>query len=432
MKNKKTKNKVNKGADKEASKRLGKHFLPVFIAVFLVITVALGTVLGIVSALNNARAAVKYNGVTMDEGTAAYFQGYYKKQFMKLLSDSGVADVIDQPAFWNTKAEDYDKTYGELLQEGCEEYIASIIAANYLFDGYATVSSDIKRQIKESVLEEVNNSTAEGDVGKFDEMLLSLGYGFTYSSMLKAAEMMYKADSVKSIIYGVSGENLSDYSHPDAEALCDEYLNEYAHVKLLIINTETQYKLDENNNKIKGDDGYYETEPLPESIKVERLEDIEEIREHIAAIGTDGEQMSSAVFDSFIEKYEDSSEVSSDNYALSMPDGYYFHKSASYTQNFPEVGSEAVETALSMEIGEYAECTVNGNVCFIYRAPVTAGAYASALAEVCFTDFYSDLADRLYEETLALYTDGVVFTDKYSSEELYYIRPNFEYMLPRF
>ncbi len=429
MSNKKNKNGALPSAENkriQTAEFMGKHFIKIFVSVFLLFAIVFGTVLGIVSAIRSGSAAVSYKGVVMDAKTLSFFQSYYKKLYMSALSNAGVENVYDEPAFWNSVGEGEKKSYGELLRENSELYVKQIVAANYLYDNYSRVTKSEREAIREAAMAVVLRE-ADGSTASFNDQLSAFGFKFDYEAMLGAAEMIYKADSVKRLIYGTQGSSLKDGSISDASELCDEYLMEYTHVKLIVLNTETKYKLDENGKKIVGFDGKYETEALTEKERSEILEDVENIRTHIANIGTDEAQMSPTMFDmlhnNFIEdgKMEDSG----------LRDGYYFHPDSEFTEGFPEEYLDIVERAYEMEPDSYSEVKLGDQVCFIYKLSPTKNIYKTSLSEACFGDFYSDLAAKLFHESISLYSEEVSFTDKYDPDEIILLPYNYKY-IPRF
>ena len=95
--------------------------------------------------VKNARAAVKYDGLTMDRECVSFFASYYKTIYMSALSkptlfSEGVKNVSDTRYFWESVSES-GETYGELLESGVETYIKQMMVAVYLYDNYASVSA---------------------------------------------------------------------------------------------------------------------------------------------------------------------------------------------------------------------------------------------------------------------------------------------------
>lgn len=412
---------MKKKTDNAKMKKQGtakkKHgFLIIFVCIFLVLTVAFGIFFGVRAAVKNSRAAVSFKGQTMDGEVVSFFISYYKYRYMSMLSSAGVKDVEDTPGFWRTDAGE-GKTYGELLKEAAAEYIRQVMVANYLYDRYGTLSSSEKKSISDARRNLVEYK-ADGSKKAFDKEAEK--YGFSYSSFYDACVMLYKANAAKSVIYGTSGSAIAEYPE-----LASRYLSEYSHVKLLFIRTETDFKVDEDGNRITGNDGYYETRELTAEEKAERQAVINEIRGYIAAIGTDEDEMSPELFDYYLSHYDGGD-------ADMHGEGYYFHKNAEFTAGFANtVSSDVVTRALAMSVGSFAEVKVDFGVCFIYKYEVTAGAYSSSRVEDCFTDFYSDAATALFEESLAAYTPDVVFNDRFYDIDIITLPYNYIY-LPQF
>ncbi len=392
-------------------------FLITFICIFLALVLIFGAILGIMSAVRNSKAAVKYEGLTMSEETASFFVTYYKYRYMSILSSTGVVGVEDTRGFWNKIHEDEGVSYGELLQKSTEQYIRQIMVANYLYDNYARLTSD-DRDIINTARGELLTYKADGNKDLFNSEVSK--YGFDYSSLKDAITMLYKANVAKNIIYGADGSNLKNFPE-----LANEYLTEYTHVKLLFIRTETTFVLDENGDRIIGDDGNDETRLLTEAEKTERQELISDIRGYIDARESGGDiQMGEEMFNYYLEKHD---EGDKDMHA----DGYYFHKNSAFTSEFSEVFKNIVDKSYSMEIGSYDEVNVDFGVCFIYKYEPTANVYASTLAEVCFTDFYSDAAAVIFEKTLTELSTDVVLTEKFKKIDIIALPYNYDY-LPSF
>ena len=225
----------------------GKRLFLILICSFLAAVLVFGLTLGIITAYKNSKAAIRYNGLTMTEEECSYFLSYYKNLYMKYLSRSGVTDVEDTLGFWNKIDESESKTYGELLLESSEKFMRELIVSVSLFDRYVSLSKNEKKLI-ENAAENVLTYKADGSIDKFNSM--SRKFGFVYSDFEDAVKSFYKSASAKTAIYGKDGSSMSSYP-----SLCAEYLAEYSHVKLLFIRTNDKFLLDENGNRVVGNDG---------------------------------------------------------------------------------------------------------------------------------------------------------------------------------
>lgn len=416
MKENKKNQLLSKNKNKE-QKRQKNVFLITFVCIFLALVLIFGAVIGIITLVKNTNAVVKYEGLTMDKETASFFVTYYKYRYMSILSSLGVENVEDSRGFWNEIYEKEGVSYGELLTKSTEQYIRQIMVANYLFDNYARLTSD-DRDIINTARSELLTYKADGSKDRFNSEVSR--YGFDYGSLKDAITMLYKANIAKNIIYGEDGSNLKNF--PD---LANEYLSEYTHVKLLYIRTETTFVLDEVGNRVVGDDGNDETRFLTDAEKAERQTLISEIRGYIEAAKVGGDiQMGEEMFDYYLEKHD---EGDGDMHE----DGYYFHENSAFTAEFSEVFKNVVDKSYAMEIGTYDEVNVDFGVCFIYKYEPTANVYASTLAEVCFTDFYSDAANVMFEKTLTELSADVIFTEKFKKIDIIALPYNYDY-LPSF
>jgi len=379
----------------------GQRLLLIFAAAFVGLALIFGLVFGIIIGVDRASAVAEYGGVTMDKKTASYFASYYKYSYIALLRGQGV-EAYDDPEFWYTSNAD-GVTYGRLLAEGARAFISDVIVANYYFNRYASLDSSERKKINaaaDAVIERFNGNTdALNDA--FVKCGIDLG------ALKSAAEMLYKAISAKSEIYGTAGVKLSEFPEE-----CTEYLNEYSHVKLLFIRTEDTFVLDENGNRVFSG-GTYETRPLTEEEKSERQSFIERVDSEISGYESGGDlQITEEIFDGYLKKYK---EGDSDRDS----GGYYFSGTSAYTAAFAEeVSADVVETALNMKIGEYEKVATDFAVCYIYRYEVAPGAYLDSSADGFFADFYSDAADYLYIRLLENMREDVVFTDKLSDTDI--------------
>jgi hypothetical protein len=237
------------------------------------------------------------------------------------------------------------------------------------------------------VCDEVLTYKANGSVKEFNE--LAKPHGFDYKSFCRAAVMLYKAQYLRSVLYGLNGENLKNFRDE-----CEEYYSRYSHVKLLFIRTEDKFLLDDEGNRVRDEDNRDITVPLTDAERARRLENIATIRTMIANYNEGKDpSMSPAMFDNYLKTVDEGDESMRNT-------GYYFCENAEYTKEFASKYSDIVLTAQSMEIGSYNEVATDFGVCFIYRYENTEGAYVDESPDGCFSDFYSDAADILFYELI--------------------------------
>lgn len=401
---------------KKSGKKLkNNRFLIVFVSVFLALAVILAAVLGIVSGVKKSQAVAIYKGQSMNVEVASFFASYYKYTYMTLLKNSGVLEVEDSPGFWNSEASD-GKKYIDYLSEGTEEYIKQVLVGNYLYDRYGRLTSDEKDKITKAV-DELVEFRADGSRKKFNELVV--GYGFDYASLCDAAKMLYKASTAQKMIYGNNGENVANFPTRAAE-----YLAEYSHVKLLFIRTNDKFVY-ENGKRVKGDDGNYLLEPLTAEEIAERKGVISEIETAIAAIGSGvGVEMNAEMFDHYLKNHDEGDEDMRE-------DGYYFCSRSSFTQEFSTVFKNIVDKSYELPINSFAKIELDFGVCFIYKTEPTAAAYASGISEACFSDFYSDASNFLFEKDITELSEEVDVREKLSEINLVTLPYNYSY-LPKF
>jgi len=398
-----------------------RKFLLIFVCIFVSILLVLGAVLGIASAVKKSRSVVSFKGITMDEEVASFFVTQYKYNFMSMLSASGVKNVEDTLGFWN-KVSENEKTYGELLTEGAYEYIKQIMATNYIYDRYASLSKSDKEVISTAV-EETLTYKAGGNENTFNKAVSE--YGFSYSSYKTAVTMLYKASMAQTIVCGSNGENLENGSQSIKEYITvEEYLSRFSHVKLLFIRTDTTFVLDDSGNRIKNSDGSYQLRNLTDEEKEQRQSLISEIRGHISAIGSGEAEMGATMFDYYLQNNDEGDPDMRSN-------GYYFNENSEYTQVFTSVYEDIVNTSYELQIGEFGEAEVDFGVCFIYKYETSESDLEKSTLEVCFRDFYSDLSGVFFDKLLADFTPHVEFSKKMDNVDVLKLPYNYIY-LPAF
>ena len=404
--------------EKQKKPRVSKksRILITFICIFLSIAVILGAVFAIILGVKKSKAVVYYEGVAMNEGVVSFFSSYYKSRFLSALNNSGTP-AYDTEEFWASIYQG-DVTYGEYFEYYAKDYISDIIASNYLFNKYSSLTSSDRKAINKTV-EEVLTYKANGSKDEFNKE--TEGYGFDFNDFREGAKMMYKAQKVRSVVFGENGEKRGSFPEE-----CEQYFSNYSHVKLLFIRTEDKFLLDADGNRVIGEDGNDSLVSLTDAEKAEKQRVITEIRDAIAAFEQGGDlQMSPELFDNYLEKHGNGDSAMNSS-------GYYFYTQAEYTEEFYTAFPKIVETSMSMEIGSYAEVAVDFGVCFIYRYENVYRAYASSLAGDCFSDFYSDAADYLFARSVEEIVSDVVFNDsRYSQIEFEKIAAN-SIFVPRF
>lgn len=377
----------------------GQKILLIFVAAFLLAAVIFATVLGVMMASRQARAAVEYEGVTMDEMTASYFASYYKYLYIAELR-RGDIDASDDPEFWQS-ADENGVTYGSLLVVGARNFISDVLVANYYFNRYASLTAEEKKTL---------DGYGDMILGRFGEEELDVvldSCGIDKKTVRRAVEMHYKATRAKSEIYGTGGAALMGY--PDE---CEEYLKEYSRVKLLFIRKKDTFVLDEKGNRVV-EDGRDKLRDLTAEEIAEREALIARIDEEIRGYETGGNvQITEDLFESYIKQHGEGE-------LGNTKSEYYFSASSDYAASFAaDVSIDVVRTALEMEIGEYRKVDADFAICYLYRCPVESGAYVDSSEKGFFADFYSDAAGFLFAKTLSDMREDVVFTGKLSEQDV--------------
>lgn len=336
--------------------------LPIVICSLLAALIIFGSVMGVIALVKELGSVVSYGGITVDRGVASYLTSTFKSNY------SG----------------DDDK-YGEAL----EEYIRSVVIAAYLFDSTVGLTAEDREWIDTNT-REILDYRAENSVEKFNRM--SKNMGFTYSDFRAATELLYKACAAEEAIYGAGGSKLQGASNT---RYCEEYLATYSHVKVIYIRTEDRFLLDDKGNRVPDGNGNDTLVDLTDRECQLVRDDIARIKLLIDNIKTDGdEQMSDAAFESYYSKYNDD--------PLNRVNGYYFKEGTLVTEQFRSVYPNMIETALSMDIGEFDVSADGDTVCVIYKYAPKALDYAASSVAHFFEDFYAGASAHYFGESLEL------------------------------
>ena len=410
-KSQKTKNKISKN-----------KIVLTIVCVFIALVLIFGVTFGIILCVRNAKTVVSYAGVRLEEGEVNFLKACYKYSFIVNYAEDGAKDTL---AFWNSK-HDENRTYGELLREGAEEYIKETVVKVYLFDRFCSLST-LDEDSVNLAIKDVLRYRADGSEEKFNETYSD--FGFDFDDFSNMCYVLYKAAVVGDLIYGANGENMQSLT-----AECNKYFENYSHVKLLFIRTENDFVLDSNGNRIiDRETGEEVLVDFTDSEKARVQALLSEIRASIKAFEdkTDDLRMTPEYFNRLLSEHgsDDSDKESS---------GYYFSAYSSYTQAFVsdddgvnEQRLEIVKRALSMKEGSYAELPYSGGVCFIYKYGNTAGAYTDTSADGFFSDFYYLAAEQTFMDFVTELLSEVKIKDKYSNIDVVSM-PSENMFIPRF
>ncbi len=391
------------------------RFMLIFVCIFVAAVILAGAILGIALGVKNSRAVVKYKGLTVNKEEASFFAANYKRIYMENLSAGGV-NVSDTAEFWNTECNGVN-TYGEFLEYYTKQYIKEILVANYLYDSYTKLTSQDKRDIKLAA-EEILDYQAGGSVETFNENAEKMG--FDYSVFKDVTEMLYKANMVRTVIFGKQGANLVGETE-----ILEEYLKGYSHVKLIFIREDRDFKLDEDGNRVQDKDGDDLLFYLSEEERIRRQADIASLSSAMEGLESGGEiQISPTMFENYLARYKSGYDDLDKN-------GYYFHEASSYTAEFAIAFPDVVETALDMQVGQYKKVKFDLGYCFIYKYDVTPGAYLEKTEVSCFDDFYNNAAASSFDKMIEELTKDIKFNDKISEINFLTIPKNTSYY-PKF
>ena len=385
-------------------KKNGKKFLITFVCIFLSLIIIAGLIIGIFAAIKNKKAVVKYKDVTLTEAEVKFLASYCKYDLLTAYKSEGAKDT---PEFWNSKCA-IAKNYAELLEYRTKQLVTQVVAANYVFDKYSRLTSEHKNEIK-VITKEILDYRMNSSEDNFNS--LSLPSGFSYSDYEGIVTKLYKFNKAYNIY---SAANYAEMSQN--QELCNSFYAEYSKVYLLFINTEKDYKLDSNGNRVD-ENGKFVYVDLSEEERAKRLADVESIRTALKNCGTDiYPQMSNTMWEQFVAEYPSP-------YGVKDQNGFYLHDSTSYTTWLENEQSNVVNEALLMESGDYSavqEVKTEQGVCFIYKVPIDVSdkAYLDTSTESCFLDFYASLVASEFEKAVVELSKQVELRDAYYAIDL--------------
>lgn len=361
--------------------------LLVIVGAFLSVLFVFGAVLITVTAVRNSRYVASHGGFGMDEKTANYFASFYKSLF---LEGSGADDT---PEFWASCPEGETKTYGEYLEEGYEQFVREVLAASSLYSSVASYGKDEKAEVEKSISFLLDSSEFRGSEEAFNRTVEQ--YGFDLDSFRKASEILYRYRRAKSALYGYSGELIGA-----AEA--NEYFETYTYAEMIFV----------SDSRLSDSVVSANVAALAEAIEIFRETD-----------GRGSGSVTSEMFDGY-KKYN--------SVTVGVNCGYYLNVNSEFTVKVgDESGApfmhEVFETAISASVGEFCTVDYDGGICFIYKKPLTAGAYADTEYEKFFTDFMSDAADHAYLEILKASCSEVKIKSSFSEIDITAIPYNYLY-----
>ena len=363
----------------------GQKILVIFVAAFVLAALIFAIVFGAIMAARRAMAVVRYESVNIDEKTTAYLISYYKYWYMGNLRAQGIPDATDSMEFWGTSDENGIE-YGQTLTIDTLNFLKRIAVSNHIFNQYGTLTDQDRKNINDSVDSIFRN------LGDDAEEALA-ACGTDRASVKRAAELIYKDSLAQKTLFGADGSKLTVYE--DDAIDCEKYLQEYSHVKILVIGKED----------------------ATESEKEERAAFVAKIDEEIQRYENkeDG-RITEEIFESYIKNNSDGDKSRAE-------EGYYFNAFSEYTQSIVQNdtvfnegdGAKIVETALKMENETYEKIEIDYATIYLYKCPVEPGAYGASANQDFFSDFYSDAADYFFPLLLADLREDVTLTDKISS-----------------
>ncbi len=417
--------------EEERAKRTRRTVIIVLSAI-LAAAIVFGIVLGVVTLVRSASYVMTLDRVGIDKGVASFLISIYKHDYIETLLNNGI-DASDSNEFWLKKR--YTGTEGDLFNYEVTEYLKGIVAANVLFDEYATLTDEDIYKIDFAV-QEVLNFQAGGSKKTFNELTSSMGFDF--KDFKRGTEMLYKLRVVYNTVFGESGSKMqtsfADY--------CDTYYNaNYIRAKILIIRTQDTYKFDENGEMIKGEDGKYEIRTLTEEEKLERADYIARLDSCVAQLKNNPDN--TIAFNDFNNLLDEVAEKYKENVTSAVKNGYYLAKGSDYTTKLSLDG--IINEAFNLEVGEIYTCETGVTVaedndkstgfsykCYVYKMEKEARAYKNSSLEHFFVDFNALASVSLYGEIVDEYSKNVEIKDKWDAINPVAIPRNYNYRVKSF
>ncbi len=377
------------GKQNTPKKKMSKNarILTTCVCIFLSLVLIFGIVFGIIIAVREAKAVVKVGSVAISEGECRVLASYYKYSYLNDLRSEGYA-VSDTASFWQSKHNN-GMTQGELYEKNLKSYIASVAAASNLYYTLTTLSDGDEKYIKSKTEAFVSYYGSEENFEKNVEK-----FGFNYDDFVGAMTLTYTAELAYYLLYGNGGEALKEGGAENI-VRCDEYLSDYARVKMIFFAKERVFEKDESGQTV-------ERELNPAEI-LER-ENMTEIFKEAVAAGT--------FLELTIDEYLANSENPNDGDREMGLVGYYFSPTALQTANFALERPEIVEAAFDMTTGEARYLELSDAHVFLYRANPVSRAYTDE-ENPFFSDFFKNASQEFFAEEIEALSDEVEFKDKY-------------------
>ncbi len=411
--------KINGNKGKTDEKR--PNLLLLIVAISLAVLLLFGIVLGGILLAREISSVASFGGVYIDEGVASFLASSFKYQYLVALGE----EAFDSELFWGREIEE-GVTYGDMLKEECENYIRGILVGAYLYNMTKSLSAT-EREYLDTNTREVLEYRANSSVAEFNRM--SAEMGFDYDDFCVGTELIYKAVAAKNVLYGTNGSELKAGGYFGDT---NTYYSTFSRVRMLIIRTEEDFVV-ENGEVVRDSSGQYKTYTLSATDKLQRQNDIDEIRRLIEGANKDyDEQMSPYYFSEMLEKYNPYDDFKSS--------GYYFSNMSEYTAGFATevsaangfddgLGDRVIEASMSLPLEGYGEVEYSGGVIFLYKMPLDEYAYLNPDYEVFFTDFYPDAANYLYMKSLDDYSPMVNLKDNYYKIDILTLPYNSQFVI---
>ena len=272
---------------------------------------------------------------------------------------------------------------------------------SYLFDRNTRLTQSDKEIIRSSVEAVLYNY--DGDKKALNKAALDLG--FDYSDIERGAELIYKYEMAKSVIFGYDASALGGGSFDNE---CDEFYDSYAYAKLLFIRTNDGYVTDP-------DTGKKELVELDSTVKADVAATVGKLRSYI-----DEGVMNAETMEKYLAEWSLKDE-------MNRIGGYYFANTAKHTSSMREAYSDVIDTVLEQKEYTFSMVDTQWGVCIIYRLPLPTRGYTYPANDLFFSDFYEDAATYIYYRELLGYSSDVKVKDSFAKIDLE--RLTYNYML---
>ena len=309
--------------------------------------------------------AIKYKNTVMTEPEYSYWFSTLKTQMLATYNNG-----IDSEDFWSSVTED-GLTYEEILTDSVNTQIASILVSTELFDEYGLSLTDAN-------IEAIDADIADklDHIGSRSEMNEELGkFGLNIDILREVYINSAKVSAVREYLFGSAGINA-----PTNEDIAAYFADNYRAIKMVVIYTGIEITTDDEGNYVYDESGNLKTVKLSDEEKATKAMLVEAVVDAIE---------SGADIDECIKEF---SEVDYTEY----PNGFFISRDSAYSY-----GSDVVDAAWSMEIGDVAATSDDVMTFIIYREEMPEYSSLTSSELELVSDMKSTMINEMINEMYA-------------------------------